>query len=292
MSPLVALLVVQLLFGLLPVAGAAALHTLSPPALIGVRTILATPLLFLWAWRARGTVRIARGDVLPLVGLALLGVTINQLLFATGIRWAGPVHAAVLVVCIPALTLLVAVVLGRERATRNRVLGVLIALVGMAGVVRLERFDLSAEAFMGDLCLVGNALAYAIYLVLVRPLVARIPSATVISWVFLFGALGALPWTAPAMLATDWSTVSAGVWATVGFIILGPTCGAYALNAYALKSIDASVVAVFIAIQPFIGALTSWAWLGSEITLRTVISGLVLMAGVLVATRPSSPSAP
>lgn len=292
LSPLGALLVVQLLFGLLPVAGASALEVLSPAALIGVRTLAATPLLFLWASRAGGSLRVPRGEVPMLVGLAILGVSVNQLLFAEGISRAGPVHAAVLVVCIPVLTLLVAVLLGRERATRGRVVGIAIAVAGMAGVVRVERFDPSTDGAVGDLCLVASALVYAIYMVLVRPLVARRSAAVVIAWVFFFGALGALPWTAPAMAATDWTTVSAGTWATVGFIILGPTCGAYALNAYALRSIDASVVAVFIALQPFIGALSSRLLLGSEITLRTVVSGAVLIAGVLVASRPVRPAQP
>ncbi len=281
---------VQLLFSLLPVAGAAALQTLTPAALIGVRTVIATPILFLWAARTQRTVRIERADVVRLAALAFLGVTVNQLWFAEGIRRAGPVHAAVLVVCIPALTLLTAVLLRRERATVHRVVGIAIALAGMAGVVRVERFDLSSEAALGDLFLVGNALAYAIYMVLVRPILARVPASVVVSWVFLFGALGALPWTLPALIATPWVGVGWQTWAIVAFIILGPTCGAYALNAYALRSIDASVVAVFIALQPFVGALAAWALLGSEITPRTVVSGLVLIVGVLIASRPVRPA--
>lgn len=262
------------------------MQTLTPAAMIGVRTLLATPILFVWAGRTQRTVRISRSDALQLAGLAFLGVSINQLVFAEGIRLAGPVHAAVLVVCIPALTLLVAVLLGRERATVHRVVGIGIALVGMAGVVRVERLDLSSGAALGDLALVASALVYALYMVLVRGILARVPSSTVVAWVFLFGAIGALPWTAPALIATPWAEVGWGTWAIVGFIILGPTCGAYALNAYALRSIDASVVAVFIALQPFIGALAAWVLLDSEITARTVVSGLVLIAGVLVASRP------
>lgn len=286
LSPLVALLIVQVLFGLLPVAGAAALKTLTPAAMIGVRTLAATPLLFAWAAHSHRDLRIGRADVLRLAGLAFLGVSVNQLLFAEGVRRAGPVHAAVLVVCIPALTLLVAVLLRLERATVPRVVGIGIAVLGMAGVVRIERLDVSSDSAIGDLCLLGNALAYAIYLVLVRRVVARVPASTVTAWVFLFGALGALPWTLPGMIATDWSGVGWGTWAIVGFIILGPTCGAYALNAYALRTVDASLVAVFIALQPFIGALAAWTLLGAEITLRTVLSGLLLVAGVLVASRP------
>jgi len=260
------------------------MHTLAPAALIGVRTLTATPLLFLVASR-RGIFTVKWPDLAKLAGLAFLGVTANQLLFAEGLRRAGAVHAVVLVVLIPVLTLLIAVVTGGEKANVWRVAGVSVALIGAGGVIEIERFDVSSETFIGDLLLLSNALCYAIYLVKVRPVIARVNALVVIAWVFLFGALLALPWTIPAMRNTDWQAVSPRTWATVGFIILGPTCGAYALNAYALKRVDASVVAVFVALQPFVGAIAAWLLLGDTVSVRTAISGGILIAGVFVASR-------
>jgi drug/metabolite transporter (DMT)-like permease len=295
MSPYVAVLLVQVLFGLLPTAGAAAMQTLSPPALIGLRTLAAAPLLFVLARALTGGVAVPRREVPRLFGLAVLGVTINQLLFAEGVRRAGPVHAIVLVVCIPAMTLAVAVLLGRERLSRRRGLGMALALVGALGVVGGERFSLDSERFVGDLCLLANALSYAIYLVLVRPVVERVPGLVVVAWVFLFGALAALPWTAPAIAAAPLASLTPGIWATLAFIVLGPTCGSYALNAIALRRLDASLVALFIALQPLIGAVAAWALLDAEVTTRTVVSGVVLTSGVLFASwvpraRPPAPA--
>lgn len=281
-----ALLAVQLLFGLHPVAGAVALRQLSPSAIIGVRTLLGAPLLLLLArlW-GQGTGWPTRRELFALAGLGLLGVTVNQLLFTEGLHRAGPVNAAVLVVTIPVLTLLVAILLGRESLSLGRVFGVSLALIGAAIVTRLERFDFSSQVAIGDLMLLGNSLSYATYLVLARPLMAKLGAAWCVAWVFVFGAIGALPLTGPALLAAPWAELSWQVLLALAFILLGPTLGAYGLNAYALRTAEASVVAVYVALQPFVGALAAWVLLGTQIDARTAIAGAVIVTGVLVASQ-------
>lgn len=277
----------QLLFGLHPVAGAVALSKLSPSAIIGVRTLLGAPLLLLLARRwGQGTGWPTRRELLALAGLGLLGVTVNQLLFTEGLHRAGPVNAAVLVVTIPVLTLLVAIVLGRESLSLGRVVGVGLALTGAAIVTRLERFDLSSQVAVGDLMLLGNSLSYATYLVLARPLMAKLGAAWCVAWVFVFGAIGALPLTGPALLAAPWAELSWQVGLALAFILLGPTLGAYGLNAYALRTAEASVVAVYVALQPFVGAVAAWALLEAQIDARTAWAGAVIVVGVLIASRP------
>src|SRR5690606_9318311 len=110
-----ALITVQVLFGLWPVAGSAVLGVLSPQALIGFRLFLGAPCLLLVARlsAARGP-RVTRADLPTLFGLAILGITANQILFVEGLKRAGPINASVLLLIIPAVTLLVATVLGRE----------------------------------------------------------------------------------------------------------------------------------------------------------------------------------
>lgn len=277
----------QLLFGLHPVAGAVALSKLSPSAIIGVRTLLGAPLLLLLARRwGQGSGWPNRRDLFALAGLGLLGVTVNQLLFTEGLHRAGPVNAAVLVVTIPVLTLLVAIVLGRESLSLGRVVGVALALTGAAIVTRLERFDLSSQVALGDLMLLGNSLSYATYLVLARPLMAKLGAAWCVAWVFVFGAIAALPLTGPALLAAPWAELSWQVVLALAFILLGPTLGAYGLNAYALRTAEASVVAVYVSLQPFVGAVAAWALLGVQIDARTAVAGAVIVVGVLIASRP------
>ena len=281
-----ALVAVQVLFGLWPVAGTVALGEISPAALIGFRTLVGGPILFLLVRGARSWP--TRRDALALAGLALFGIAGNQLLYAEGLERAGPINAVVMIVIVPALTLLFGVLLGWERPGRRRQLGVMITMVGVLVLVRAERLDLSSETLIGNLFFLGNTASYALYLVLAKPVVARVGALATVGWIFVFGALEALPWTGPAVLATDWTALSIGAYAALAFILIGPTIGTYFLNAYALKHVDASVVAIFIGLQPILGTVGAWVVLGQTPTARMVIAAGVIIAGVLLAsmTRP------
>lgn len=278
-----ALVGVQVLFGLWPIAGALALESISPAALIGYRTLIGAPLIFVGVRAYRR--RISGRDLGALAVLALFGITANQLLYAEGLLRAGPVNAVVLIMTIPAVTLLVATVLGREQPSLRSAGGIVVTVAGVLVLVRGERFDLSSETLVGNLLIVANTSCYAIYLVLAKPVVARVGPMVTVGWIFVFGALEALPWTGPAVLATDWLALSGQTWASLAFILVGPTIGTYFLNAYALRRVDASLVALFIGLQPIIGATGAWVVLGTVPTARTVIAAVVIILGVLLASR-------
>jgi drug/metabolite transporter (DMT)-like permease len=280
-----ALIAVQVLFGLWPVAGSAVMTRVSPAAVVGFRTLLAAPILFAGAAAAGSRPwRVSARDLGALAILAVLGVSANQLLYAEGLHRAGAVNAAVLVGMMPALTLLFAILLRAERATRTHLIGVGLALIGAAAIVRVDRFELD-RALSGDLLLVANTSCYALYLVLARRLVARVGAFPVAAWVFVLGALGALPWTGPAIAATPWQDLPRWAYGSLAFILLGPTVLTYFLNAYALRRADSSLVGVYTSLQPVIGAGAARLVLGQEITARTAIAGSVILIGVIVSAR-------
>jgi len=276
-----ALLVVQVLFGLWPVFGTVVMGHIAPEALIGLRTLVATPLLFLMfrpGLPARGPDGRRPWGTLALLGL--LGIAGNQLMYAEGLNRAGPINAALLTLLIPAQTLLLAWLGGRERPGPARLVGVALALAGALTLARMDGLAVSDRALWGNVALVGNTLSYAAYLVLARPLAERMGGAAMVTWAFAFGALEALPMTAPALLDAPLAALSAATWAAVAFIILGATVGTYALNAYALARADSSVVAVYIYVQPIVSASAAWLILDRLPGGNTVVAGALIALGV------------
>ncbi len=274
-----ALLLVQVLFGLWPVAGAAVLGRLSPGALVGFRLLLGAPLLALAAklFFERPP---ALADLARLALLALFGITINQLLFVEGLFRAGPVNASISILLLPALTLVFAAIAGMERANGRRIAGVALAFLGAAVMLRVERFDLRDRATVGNLMLIGNIASYALFIVLARPVLARLGSIRTIAWVFVFGAFEALPFTLPEVLRSNWSSLPLWAWGSLAFILIGATLGTYLLNAYALRRVESSVVAVYVYIQPLIASLASWLVLRIAPTARTALAGVIIVLGV------------
>lgn len=274
-----ALLIVQILFGLWPVAGTVALAHMRPPALIGFRLVVGAPILALAAGLPFRPLP-ARRDLALLAVAAALGISINQLLFAEGLSRSDPVSAAVAILLLTPFTLAIALAAGRERARPRRLVGVLVAAAGALVLVRVERLDLSDAKLVGNLMLVVNVLAYAAFLVLARPVFLRVGALPGMAWCFVLGALEALPLTGPAMLRVDWADLPVRVHLTLAFILLGPTLGTYLLNAWALRRAESSLVAVYTNLQPAIAALSAWAVFGMLPEARTLLAAVVILVGI------------
>lgn len=279
-----ALLAVQVLFGLWPVAGASLLAHLSPEALVGVRLALGAPLLALAAGLHRERPP-PLAELARLSALGALGISVNQLLFVGGLQRSGPVNASIAVLLIPPFTVGAAHLLGRERTHGRRAAGVALALAGGAALVGVERLDGSSARLVGNAMLVANTASYAVYLVLARSTIARLGSVRTVAWVMVLGALEAAPLTLPATLAVDWAGLPPAAWASVAFVVIGPTVLTYLLNAWALSRAESSLVAVYVYLQPPIAALASWWAFDLVPSARSLVAAAVIVAGLTLATR-------
>lgn len=286
-GPLIALLIVQFSFATLAVIGKDVLLAGMPPlALVAIRVLFASLLLGTLAL-ARARERIPWSDLARFAGLSLLGVILNQLLFIEGLKRTTAVNASILIVTIPVFTLLVAVLVGRERFERRAAVGVGVALLGTLTLLHVERFSTTNSLVVGNLLIVLNCLSYSFYLVFSRPLLQRHPSLLVVAATFLMGAIVLVPLGLPDVIgAADAGVFSARVWAELVWIILVPSVVAYALNNYALKRLRSSTVASFVFLQPVFGILLAIAWLPNErLDTRTILAGALILAGVALVVR-------
>jgi drug/metabolite transporter (DMT)-like permease len=273
------LLAVQVLFGLWPVAGAAVLDRISPGALVGYRLLLGAPLLALAA-RLFSEKLPSLPDLGRLAVLGAFGIAINQVLFVEGLARAGPVNASLSILLLPATTLVIAAILGHERAAPRRWVGVALAFVGAGLLVHVERFDFGNRAAVGNLMLIGNVGAYATFIVLARPVFERLGALRGIAWVFVLGGMEALPFTLGDVFRTPWGSLPLWAFGSLAFILFGATLATYVLNAYALRRVESSVVAVYVYVQPIIASVASWFFLEIAPTRRTLVAGAIIVVGV------------
>jgi len=273
-----ALLLVQVFFSTLPIAVKVALRELSSPALALLRVAFAA-LLFWVLQRALTGERIrSRRDYGLLAVYAVFGVILNQLLYITALTMTTATAAQTLVAAGPAMTLLIAILLRVETATPARWLG--IALAG-SGAVYLVGMGLGTGSGAGNLLAFLNVCAYSVYLVISRGLLRRYDALTVITWVFVFGTLGMLPWGI-VPLAREIGGVSPRTWLILAYIVVLPTVGAYYLNVYALKRVESSVVSVFVYLQPVLTAVMAVPALGEHPSPRLIPAAFLIFAGVTV----------
>ncbi len=262
---------------------------LNPFAIIVMRVTIAGALFWI-LHQLTVKDRIPKADwptVLPRLFLcAIFGVVSNQLLFFNGLARTSPINAAVIMVMTPILVLLVSAVLIKEKITLLKAIGMLVGAIGAFFLIGGTAFQFDPANIIGDLMIVANATSYAIYLVLVKPLMAKYHAMTIIKWVFLFGALVIVPVSTEDVAAVDWATMPLWAWASLGFIVIGTTFLAYWLNAIALKHVSPSVVGAYIYLQPVLAALFGYYFYEENLTWEKGVASLVIFVGVYMVNRP------
>jgi drug/metabolite transporter (DMT)-like permease len=283
-----ALLVVQLLFGLFPVFGKQAFHDFSPRGVTAWRIAVGSVALLSLAFAVYGRKALfARADLGRFVLCSLLGVVLNMALFLEGLQRSTAVNTALLLPLIPVFTVIVAIVLRQERFDRVRAAGMTLAFAG-ALVLLLQRGpDLGRSYLVGNLLVIANEVFYAIYLVIARPLLSRYPPLVVVAWVFALSA-----WAAPLLAMGGGAfpeNAAPSSWWSLLYIVIGPTILTYLLNVFALARVSASTTASFIFIQPAITVLASQLWLREPLPDNMLLSTALTFAGVwIVARRPAA----
>ena len=278
------LLLVQLSFGGFHVVAKAVLSSLSPLALAGLRVILATPFLLYLAWR-RDRVIPQRRDLPRLALLGGLGVFGNQILFIEGLRLTTATNASILMTSLPVFAAATAVLLRIERLSPRRLAGILLSVAGALVLVNPFRFTADREMAVGNLMILGNALCYALFLVLQRPLLQRIPWRTLIAWSFLFGGGGVLLVSLPSLASLHAAEVPAKAWWGVAYIVVLATVFSYSANTWAVRRSSPALVAAYGTLQPLVAVLLAVAFLGERFGWIEGLGFTLIVAGLwLVST--------
>lgn len=247
-----------------------------------LRYAVAAPGFVFILWRSRGLPGLTRPDAVRVAVAGLLVVVGYHVSLNVGERHTTSGVAALVVALAPGLTLLLAAALGVERLMPRRLLGLALAFAGVAVVVALGTGEeLSLRSVKGPLIVLGAPLAFALYNVILKPLLGRYDLLALTAATSLLGTLGLMPFVRPATVETvvDASLADAalvlylGVLATllgyigwnVGLRGLGPTRAvAYT---YAI-----SPLAVVIGARALDEPLTMWLALGAVL----VVGGVAL----------------
>jgi drug/metabolite transporter (DMT)-like permease len=280
-APHAALLVVQLAFGSQAVEAKVLMGAVAAggcgvsPASVAMLRMLFAAVVFQAIYRLEGPSRqrVARDDHLKILGLSVLGVSLNQGLFLAGLRLTTPFVTSLLGAAIPVATAAIAVLLRVDRMTLRKGAGLTFAVLGVLTLTGLGHVD------KGAILVALNSISYAGYIVLSRPVLMRLRAVTLMAWLFTYGALlfapvGLLP------LAHTLPELTPRAWMYTAYILLVPTLLAYLLNAWALSRVTPTVVTAYIYLQPLVAAVIAWIQLGQAPEKRALLAAPLILLGV------------
>lgn len=235
--------------------------------------------------------KIAKNDWVRIMACGLFGVAGNQLMFFYGLNLTSPINSAIIMTSNPILVLIMSAWLIKERITPIKVAGIFLGLSGAAGLIlQGKELSVTAENFMGDVFIFLNASSYAIYLVLVKPLMSKYKPITVIKWVFLFGFLYVIPFGFYEFTEIKWENFTSTVWSSFLFVVVGTTFLAYLFNIYGLKQLNPSVVSTYIYSQPLIATILALILQQDNLDSVKIVSAAFIFTGVyLVSIRKRKP---
>lgn len=210
--------------------------------------------------------KVNKKDLLLMAICGLFGVAINQLFFFHGLSLTSSINTGIIMTINPILVAILSYFILKEKITVRKTTGILIGATG-AILLTLTAGTGKTDSFLGDLFIFINASSYAIYLVLVKPLMNKYSPITVITYVFSFGAIyvAAYPPTLVELSQTDFLSLPNHIIGIILFVIIGVTFLTYLLTVFGLKYISASVSSSYIYLQPVL--VMGFAYLFSAIGL-------------------------
>lgn len=212
---------------------------------------------------------------------ALTGVAINQMLFIKGLTLTSTIHAALLTLATPLLVTIFALWVLKEKFTIFKALGLSLGIGGsVLLILQKEAAHQATDYLTGDVLILMNAIAYAIYFILVKPLMQNYSPLHVIRWVFTIGFLMMLPFGWQQTTEIDWSLFQWQHYAALFAIVIPGTFLAYYFNAYGIQHIGAGATGSYIYTQPVFAVLIAIIFLSESFSWQKAVAACLIFGGV------------
>lgn len=266
-----------------------------PPVLLGSLrfTVAAAVLVPFYFWQryrkqrdaaAQGELRNHRNLWWKLLLIGVIGVGGNQLTFLVGLGQTSVAHASIIIGLTPVFVLLFSVLLGHERITTNKTIGLAIAFCGLA-VLQSQTSTKVHASLLGDFFVFIAAVTFAIFTVggkTVRPYFDGITINTV---AYVSAGVILSPVTLWHASRFSFSGVTLTGWLSMLYMALFSSVVAYIIFSHAMQFLPASKITMLSYLQPVLATLFAVPLLGEPVTKSLAAGGALVLAGVWCAER-------
>ncbi|XP_020591033.1 WAT1-related protein At3g45870-like isoform X1 [Phalaenopsis equestris] len=261
--------------------------------------------------------------LLSFLFLGLTGIFGNQLLFTIGLGYTNPTYAAAVQPSIPVFTFILAAIMGVEKFNFLRkegwikIIGTSVCVSGAAVMLiyrgpaifgngvdatlsemimgtqsehvrqlrpNLLKFQIGTW-HIGVLCLIGNCVCMAAFLVLQAPVLVKYPATlSLTAYTYFFGTvMMVLSGLCTSRNSTDWMLTKSEIIAILYSGVFSSALN-YGLITWSNTIIGPALVALFMPLQPAMSAFLSAIFIGSSIFLGSIVGGFLIIAGLYLVT--------
>ena len=235
-------------------------------------------------YRDIGTVRKHLGY---LALTALFGITFCNTLIYIAARTSPALNLSLIAMCSPIFVAIFARLFLHDTLTFRRIAGLATATFGAFLLItgghidRLKNFTFSE----GDIWMVGQAASFAAYSILVQIKPADLSHGTFLSCMFVLGWLLLVPWWLWEMTGVGSINLSATALAAIIYLGVGPSLLSFLCWNRAIKIIGPVRAGLVYYCLPLLSGIEAFLLLNEPINWVHAMSGVLILAGVIVATR-------
>ena len=274
---------VALLWGLSFLCIKMAVVEIPPMTMAVYRFVIACAVLQLFARMAGEPLRVAAADLPALAAGGLSGVTMYFFGENHGIALLSASEASLVISFIPVLAVLAERVCHGVRLGPRVYLGAVLSTAGVILVAARSQGTTTSRA--GYLFLMVACAGWVLYGLVTRRVAGRYGPVAVSFWQCLFGLAGCIPFALAEHAA--WRVPSAGAMLEVVYLALFCSAAGYWLYVRTLDLVGSGRASLYLNVIPVVSVGASYLILGERLGPLQLLGGVVVVAGVWMATAPA-----
>jgi len=267
------------------IATKVALKELSPETIISLRLIIASVFLFITAILLKKDFSINLKSHGFIFILALIAV-FHLMIQVTGLKYTTASNTGWIIGTAPIFMAILAAIFFREKIGLLKISGIIIAMFGLLlliGKGNITNVDLIKNK--GDLLVLASAFTWGVYSMVNKKISLSYSPLMTILYLFIMMAVIIIPFNLNAAIVNSVDHLSVNGWISILFLGLFCSGIAYVIWAYSLRELESAKVGAFLYFEPLVTVLAAWVLLSESITVLMILSGVIIIFGVILVNK-------
>jgi len=232
-----------------------------------------------------------RQDWAAVAGLGFMFFAVFFVFYNVALAYTTVARGTLALSTLPLMTMIAGALLRVEGLSLRKTLGILLAMLGVAGALVTALADAPPGAWRGDLIMTGATLCMALYNVWTRPFIQRSSALGFVTASMGVGAAALIVVSAFQGGGAMVMRFAPDQWFAAIYLAAGGGALAFFLWVYALQYASPSRVANTMTVNPFVSGLLAALILHEPITVQLAAGLVAVCVGLWIATTEASKTA-
>lgn len=224
-------------------------------------------------------------ELLWLFGAGMFAIVLNQCNYIVGLSITSPLNASIMTTTMPIITMVLAAIILKEKATARKVTGLILGCMGAMSIILASAGGAQeGGVLLGDLMCIGGQLSYAFYLTRFKGVISRHSASTCQKWMMTFAALIVMPFALPSLIEIPWGELTMTTYLETAFVVVGGTFFSFLCCTKAQRILSPTIIAMYNYVQPIVACTVSVALGLGIFGWSHVLAIILVFSGVYLVT--------